>query len=180
MSARRSTRSSASSRCPIAGRIERDMRRRRRFIPILVRDFLSWDDMARIEVDAPDLPGIVIDVGTTRIYPFGPLLAHVVGYVAPPNEQDAAQDPMMALPGMRVGRAGMEKADDPALRGRAGAVQLEVNAVGRVIRELDRQEGTPGQDLGLTLDTRAAASRCSPGSATRARAPACSIAATAR
>ena len=133
-------------------RIDRELRHRRRFIPILVRDFLSWDDMARIEVAAPDLPGIVVDVGTTRVYPFGPTLAHVVGYVAPPNEEDAAGDPMMALPGMRVGRAGMEKADDVGLRGRAGAVQLEVNAVGRVIRELDRQEGTPGQDLGLTLD----------------------------
>ena len=59
----------------------------------------------------------------------------------------------MALPGIRIGRAGMEKAADAALRGHAGAVQLEVNAVGRVIRELDRQEGTPGQDLGLTIDT---------------------------
>ncbi len=133
-------------------RIDREIKRRRRFIPILVRDFLSWDDMARIEVNAPDLPGILVDVGTTRIYPFGPTLAHVVGYVAPPNEQDAAEDPMMSLPGMRVGRSGMEKADDVKLRGRAGAVQLEVNAGGRVIRELDRQEGTAGADLGLTID----------------------------
>ena len=52
---------------------------------------------------------------------------------------------MLALPGMRVGRAGMEGFHDLGLRGRAGAVQLEVNAVGRVIRELDRQEGTPGR-----------------------------------
>jgi len=61
-------------------------------------------------------------------------------------------DPMMALPGFRIGRNGMEKALDTQLRGRAGAVQMEVNAFGRVIRELDRQEGTPGQDLGLTID----------------------------
>jgi penicillin-binding protein 2 len=117
-----------------------------------VREFLSWDEMARIEVAAPDLPGIVVDVGTTRLYPFGEQLAHVVGYVAPPNEDDVADDPMLALPGMRVGRAGMEQADDEALRGRAGAVQLEVNAVGRVIRELDRTEGVPGEDLMLTID----------------------------
>jgi cell division protein FtsI/penicillin-binding protein 2 len=50
-------------------RIERDVRRRRRFIPVIVREFLSWEEMARIEVNAPDLPGIVIDVGTTRVYP---------------------------------------------------------------------------------------------------------------
>ena len=119
----------------------------------MVREFLSWEDMARIEVNAPDLPGILVDVGTTRLYPFGPTLAHVVGYVAPPNDSDVAEDPMLALPGIRVGRAGVEKFHDLALRGRAGAVQLEVNAVGRVIRELDRQEGTPGQEITLTIDT---------------------------
>jgi penicillin-binding protein 2 len=133
-------------------RIERELHRHRRFIPVLVREFLSWDEMARIEVAAPDLPGIIVDVGTTRLYPFGEQLAHVVGYVAPPNEDDVGDDPMLALPGMRVGRAGMEQADDEALRGRAGAVQLEVNAVGRVIRELDRTEGVPGEDLMLTID----------------------------
>jgi len=134
-------------------RIERELHRHRRFIPVTVREFLSWEDMAAIEVNAPDLPGVLVDVGTTRQYPYGPALAHVVGYVAPPNEADVAEDPMLALPGIRVGRAGMEKFHEPRLRGRAGAVQLEVNAVGRVIRELDRQEGTQGQDIGLTIDT---------------------------
>ncbi|MBC7801140.1 MAG: penicillin-binding protein 2, partial [Gemmatimonadaceae bacterium] len=133
-------------------RIERELRRRRRFIPVTVREFLTWEDMARIEVNAPDLPGIFVDVGTTRQYPQGPALAHVVGYVAPPNEADVAADTTLALPGIRIGRSGMEKAHDVRLRGRTGAVQMEVNAVGRVIRELERQEGTPGQDLGLTID----------------------------
>ncbi|MBV9812223.1 MAG: penicillin-binding protein 2, partial [Acetobacteraceae bacterium] len=134
-------------------RIDREMRRHRRFIPVVVREFLSWEDMARIEVAAPDLPGILVDVGTTRQYPFGPLLAHVVGYVAPPNEDDVADNPMLALPGIRVGRAGVEKFHDERLLGRAGAIQLEVNSIGRVIRELDRQEGTPGEEITLTVDT---------------------------
>lgn len=133
-------------------RIERELRRRKRFIPIIVREFLTWEEMARIEVNAPDLPGILVDVGFTRLYPQGPALAHVVGYVAPPNENDLGEEPMLALPGIRIGRNGMEKAQDLPLRGRAGAVQMEVNAVGRVIRELDHQEGIPGQDLGLTID----------------------------
>jgi penicillin-binding protein 2 len=134
-------------------RIERELRRHRRFIPVTIREFLSWEDMASIEVNAPDLPGILVDVGTTRQYPLGPSLAHIVGYVAPPNDTDMAEDTMFALPGMRVGRSGVEKFHDLPLRGRAGAVQLEVNAVGRVIRELDRQEGTQGQDIGLTIDS---------------------------
>jgi penicillin-binding protein 2 len=134
-------------------RIEREVHRHRRFIPIMLREFLTWEDMARIEVNAPDLPGILVDVGTTRLYPLGEALAHVVGYVAPPNETDMGAAPMLALPGIRVGRAAVEKYHDLALRGRAGAVQLEVNAVGRVIRELDRQEGTPGAEISLTIDS---------------------------
>ena len=74
-------------------RIEREVRRHRRFIPVMVREFLTWDEMAAIEVNAPDLPGILVDVGTTRLYPFGEQLAHVVGYVAPPSEADVADDP---------------------------------------------------------------------------------------
>jgi penicillin-binding protein 2 len=108
--------------------------------------------MARIEVNAPDMPGILVDVGTSRMYPFSEKLSHVVGYVAPATETDVADDPELALPGIRVGRAGLEKTHDLDLRGSAGAVQLEVNALGRVIRELDRQEGMPGEDVGLSLD----------------------------
>ncbi len=146
------------------GRIERELRHRRRFIPVTLREFLSWEDMARIEVNAPDLPGVVVDVGTTRIYPYGALLAHVVGYVAPPNEADEVAsggdsggdseggDPVLALPGIRIGRAGMEKFHEAELRGQAGEVQMEVNALGRVIRELDRQDGQPGDQVTSTID----------------------------
>ena len=52
-------------------RIEREVRRHRGFIPVMVREFLDWDEMAAIEVNAPDLPGIMVDVGTTRMYPMG-------------------------------------------------------------------------------------------------------------
>jgi len=133
-------------------RIEREIARHRRFVPIMIREFLTWEDMARIEVNAPDLPGILVDAGTTRIYPRGEQLAHIVGYVAPPNEKDVNEDPMFALPGIRIGRAGVERVHDEALRGRAGSVQLEVNAVGRVIRELERREGNPGEDVTLSID----------------------------
>jgi penicillin-binding protein 2 len=133
-------------------RIERDMKHNRRFIPVTVKDFLNWDDMAKIEVHAPDLPGVLVDVGTTRFYPFGPDLAHIVGYVAPPSEQDLGDDPVLALPGVRVGRAGVEQFREEDLRGDAGEVQMEVNSVGRVIRELDRTDGTPGDEVALTID----------------------------
>lgn len=133
-------------------RIEQEVHHHRGFIPVLVRDFLTWDQMARIEVNAPSLPGIVVDVGLTRTYPFNDQMSHLVGYVAPPSEDDVDQQPLLALPGMRVGRGGVEKFHDLALRGTAGMVQFEVNAVGRMIRELDRREGVQGQEIGLTID----------------------------
>ena len=132
-------------------RILREVRQQRRFVPVLVHDFLTWDQMAAIEVNAPDLAGIVVDVGQTRQYPFGPQLAHVVGYVAPPGDRDLNGDPVLALPGMRVGRAGVELYREAELRGQAGEVQLEVNAAGRVIRELERQDGALGDDVNLSL-----------------------------
>jgi penicillin-binding protein 2 len=133
-------------------RIDHELRRQRSFIPVLVRDFLTWDEMARVEVNAPSLPGIVVDVGLTRTYPYSDQMAHLVGYVAPPSEADVDQQPLLALPGMRVGRGGVEKYHDLALRGTAGMVQFEVNAFGRVIRELDQTEGVSGEEIGLTID----------------------------
>lgn len=133
-------------------RIEREIRRNRRFVPVMVRESLSWEEMAAIELNAPDLPGINVDVGAARVFPEREHLAHIVGYVAPPAEGETAEDPLLMLPGIRVGRAGIERHHDRVLRGRAGTVQLEVNVVGRVIRELDRQEGVPGQDVQISID----------------------------
>ncbi|MDG6094323.1 penicillin-binding protein 2 [Acetobacter sp. AN02] len=133
-------------------RIAREMRHQRKFVPVMLREFLSWNEMARIELNAPGLPGVLIDVGTTRTYPEGPLTAHIVGYVAPPNEQDVARSALLALPGMRMGRSGIEQSQDDLLRGEAGAVEMEVNSVGRVLAELDRVDGTPGREITLSLD----------------------------
>jgi penicillin-binding protein 2 len=133
-------------------RIDRDMRHGKSFIPILIKEYLSREAMTQIEVNAPDLPGILVDAGSSRSYKYPYDLAHILGYVAPPNESDMNGDPLMALPGVKVGRAGIEKYHDLALRGRPGVVHLEVNAVGRVIRELDRTDGVNGDDIGLTFD----------------------------
>lgn len=134
-------------------RILREISRQRRFVPVTIRDDLSWEDVARIEVNALDLPGISIEEGQSRDYPFGDLLSHVLGYVGPVSEADAADsDPLLQLPGFRIGKAGIEKRYETSLRGIGGSSQVEVNAVGRVIRELDRSEGDSGTDLTLALD----------------------------
>lgn len=136
-------------------RVMRDVRRRRSFVPVTVRENLSWEDVARIEVNTPDLPGLMIDVGQSRHYPLQGLGAHILGYVSAVSEQDLANsqgDPLLELPGFRIGKAGVERIYDLALRGRGGTSQVEVNAVGRVIRELAREEGEPGMELPLSLD----------------------------
>ncbi len=133
-------------------RIRRDARRRRAFVPITVRENLTWDEVSRLEVNAPNLPGVGIDVGLSRHYPRGPLAAHVLGYVAAVAEDDLTGDPVLQLPGFRIGKRGIERRFDAMLRGKAGSSQIEVNAYGRVIRELRREEGQSGTLLPLTLD----------------------------
>lgn len=133
-------------------RIIREARRNRAFVPITLRENLNWSEVARIEINAPDLPGLMIDVGRSRRYPYGPQAAHVLGYVAAVSEKDEDNDPLLKLPGFRVGRAGIEKVHDLQLRGAGGSSEVEVNAFGRMIRELSRREGQPGAEVMLTID----------------------------
>jgi penicillin-binding protein 2 len=133
--------------------IMREVHRKRSFVPVTLRENLSWEDVARIEVNTPDLPGIIIDVGQSRFYPYALETAHVLGYVAAVSEGEATGDPLLELPGFRIGKSGVEKVYDLALRGTSGSSQVEVNAFGRVIRELERNEGQPGTRLQLTIDT---------------------------
>ena len=133
-------------------RVLREVKKRRSFVPVTVREDLDWREVSAIEVNAPDLPGVMIDVGQVREYPYSVKSAHILGYVAAVNESELGDDPLLQLPGFRIGKDGIEKTHDLALRGKAGSSQVEVNAVGRVIRELSRNDGVPGNDVRLTLD----------------------------
>ncbi len=133
-------------------RVVREVRRNRPFVPVTIKENLTWSEVARIEINAPDLPGVMIDVGRSRTYPYGTHAAHVLGYVAAVSEDDQDEDPLLKLPGFRVGKAGVERVHDLALRGTGGSSEVEVNAFGRMIRELSRREGQPGAEVTLTLD----------------------------
>jgi len=133
-------------------RIFKEARRRRPFVPVTVRDNLSWHHVSRLEVNAPVLPGVAIEMGETRHYPFGEPMTQVLGYVAAVAEHELTGEPLLELPGFRVGKTGVERRFDAELRGTAGTSQVEVNAVGRVIRELSRDEGQAGRELVLSLD----------------------------
>ena len=133
-------------------KILKEIKRKRSFVPVTVRENLSWEEVAQIEVNTPALPGSEIDVGQTRHYPRGKLSAHVLGYVASVTERDAKDDPLLELPGFRIGKSGVEKLHDLKLRGTGGTSQVEVNALGRVIQEVERQDGQPGAEVMLSLD----------------------------
>jgi penicillin-binding protein 2 len=133
-------------------RVLRDIRRKHSFVPIVARANLTWDEVARIEVNVPELPGVMIEQGMTRHYPFGDNAAHVIGYVAPVAEKELTGDPLLELPDFRIGKSGIEKSHDLDLRGTAGTSEVEVNAFGRVVRELSREEGDTGKEIVLGLD----------------------------
>ncbi|MDZ4380048.1 MAG: penicillin-binding protein 2 [Parvibaculum sp.] len=137
-------------------RILRDISRSPRFMPVTVAEGLTWDQFAQVNINEPDLAGIVPDVGETRDYPYGEELAHILGYVAAVSEKDLQQaegnQQVLKLPGFRIGKEGIEKTYDRELRGVPGSSHVEVNAYGRVIRELAKDPGTPGSEVVLTLD----------------------------
>ncbi|MBX3447786.1 MAG: penicillin-binding protein 2 [Parvibaculum sp.] len=138
-------------------RILRDIARSPRFMPVTVVEGLTWEQFAQVNINEPDLAGILPDVGETRDYPYGEEFAHILGYVAAVSDNDLEQAQredhrLLKLPGFRIGRDGIERTYDRQLRGTPGSSHVEVNAYGRVIRELAKDPGKPGQELVLTLD----------------------------
>ena len=149
-------------------RIIKEARHNPSFRPILVAEGLSWDQFSRINIVMPDLPGIQPEIGEKRDYPYGPDMSHVLGYVARVSDSDIESfrrsaskhnqdlDPeleeTLRLPTFRIGKSGIESAFEDQLRGTAGARHVEVNAFGREIKELGHADGTPGQDVSLTID----------------------------
>lgn len=142
--------------------IIRDVNAAPRFSPVPVKSDLTWEEFARVNLYANELPGVMADMNDARYYPFGGAFAHVVGYVAKPNERDV-QDyrdkgqtppPILFNPGFRVGRQGLEKSLDTALRGEAGGNRVEVDARGRVVGEdlAGSRPAVQGSEIVLTLD----------------------------
>jgi penicillin-binding protein 2 len=137
-------------------RARAEIARRPPFVPVTIADRLSWAEISAVAVNAPALPGVTPDVGLSRVYPMGADFSHVVGYVGPVSdyylEQTGDTDPVLQIPDFQVGRNNIEARMEQTLRGRAGTKRVEVNAGGRVMRELDRDPPDAGSDLQLTVD----------------------------
>ena len=109
-------------------KIKKEIRRKRSFVPIKIKDNLTWEEVSKIQLNAPSLPGIVIDEGLSRYYPFGEKMMHILGYVSSVSDNDVKDDPLLEVPGFKIGKAGIEKLFEKRLRGRGGNQKLEVNA----------------------------------------------------
>lgn len=135
-------------------KINAEILRHRRFIPIKLKSRLSWEDVSKLMLHAPDLPGVEIEEGLNRTYPFADLYAHVLGYVGPVSDKDRKDSPLYMVPGFKIGKSGLEKSLDYKLQGQGGTVKLEVNAYGRVMKEIERRSGSIGSSVQITIDSR--------------------------
>ncbi len=124
------------------------------YTPIEVTDDLNWQEVATVEVNIPDLPGMSIDAGEVRHYPFADAAAHIIGYVgtASKKDQEGDSDPLLTLPDFQVGKIALERTFDKELRGKAGSSQVEVNVVGREVRELKNAQSLEGERVILSID----------------------------
>ncbi|MBR3662431.1 MAG: penicillin-binding protein 2 [Alphaproteobacteria bacterium] len=135
-------------------KILEDIRRHRRFIPVKLKNNLRWDDVSRVMLNAPNLPGVEIDEGLSRYYPYADIYAHVLGYVGPVAEGEKKNNPLYLVPGYKIGKSGLEKYYDERLQGVSGTVKLEVNAYGRIMKEIERDAGKEGKSLTISIDSR--------------------------
>ena len=135
-------------------RIRDDFASQPSFMPVLVRQDLSWQAFSACNVRLATVPGVAAVRSFSRHYPEADYCAHLVGYVgAPTPEQYRAQkDPLLVYPGFRVGKDGIERFADRSLRGAAGAARVEVTARGELVRELGTRPDLPGETLTLTID----------------------------
>ncbi|WP_026375144.1 penicillin-binding protein 2 [Aestuariibacter salexigens] len=136
---------------------EQSLKRVRRFKPVALRSRLSEQDVARFAAQQHRFPGVSIEARLTRFYPYADALTHVLGYVARINKKDlqklreAGQEDNYAAT-HDIGKQGVERYHEDLLHGEVGYQQVEVNSQGRIIRVLDFDPPTPGQDIVLNID----------------------------
>ena len=121
----------------------------------IVKERLTWEEVARLESHAADLPSITVVEGLARFYPNASQSAHLIGYVQTPSAHDQQSDNKAAqIVGITVGQSGLEKTQNPNLQGVPGYHEHEVNASRHIIRTLRTTTSNPGSNLKLTLDSK--------------------------
>src|SRR6476619_2101303 len=136
-------------------RIRRELVDSRGFRPVSVADNVAYEQYAAVTVRLPDLPGVQATRGFSRYYPDGPAVAHLLGYVGTANAKEYEADnknPLLIIPGFKIGKQGLEKVLEPYLRGVPGGQRVEITAKGKLVKELDPKPDRSGQTVQLTID----------------------------
>jgi penicillin-binding protein 2 len=136
-------------------RITRELAASRGFQPVSVADNIPYEQYAAITVRLPELPGVAASRGFTRFYPAGSAVGQLVGYVGPASATEYEKEnknPLLLIPGVKIGKEGLEKSLEPVLRGEPGGQRVEVTARGKLVKELDPKPDISGQTVQLTID----------------------------
>ena len=121
-------------------------------LPIVIKKNLKWNELSSLNVNLINLPNVFIEKGIRREYPFENIAAHVIGYMSDPVKSDIKTNPILQMMKTDIGRSGIEQSYEKELRGFPGTKHLEVNAFGREIREMSKEESVSGNDIKLTID----------------------------
>ncbi len=118
------------------------------FLQVVIKDDLLWEEVAKISSNITELQGVSIEMIMKRYYnSFSS--SHIIGYVKPPSKSEYPK--LANVPGTVVGKIGIEKSFDPLLQGKFGIKKEEVNAHGRVVKEISRVNGVPGNDIKISI-----------------------------
>ena len=124
---------------------------------LIVADNLSWEKFSKINNHLYDLNGVKPVISISRDYPYKENFTHVLGYVSQANENDLLTNENIKekfVPGLKVGKTGLEKSFEQKLIGSNSVERYEVNAYGRRISQLAFQKGDKGETIKLTIDTK--------------------------
>ncbi|MBW2309494.1 MAG: penicillin-binding protein 2 [Deltaproteobacteria bacterium] len=128
-------------------------KRRNPFNPVYIKKGLTRNELARVEANRFNMPGVVIDVKARRHYLYGPFASHLIGYLGEINRKQLNSDEYTQnRPGDFVGKFGIERKWQKQLNGVRGGQQVEVDAYGRRLRVLYQRDAEPGLNVYLTID----------------------------
>ncbi|MDR1499346.1 MAG: penicillin-binding protein 2 [Rickettsiales bacterium] len=127
---------------------------------ISVLNNLTWEELVKIEANNHKIKNISTEEGYIREYLYGKEFAHILGYVAIPNDKDitklsgVVQKDILMHPNFKIGKNGLESSFNSILTGESGYKKIEVNAYGVPMRELEQKEAKVGKNIKLTIDLR--------------------------
>ncbi|MDX1950381.1 MAG: penicillin-binding protein 2 [Rickettsiales bacterium] len=127
--------------------------------PLVIENFLSWENIARVKVRERDLPEFKVNFIESRFYPYQNITSHITGYVGIVNDIEQKNQvniekygELLKEQNFRIGKTGIELSMQDKLAGKAGVTEVEVDSRGRAIREISYKQDVRGNDLKLTLD----------------------------